>query len=70
MDIHRDAAAIIRDGYRLIGMNGDHHAVTMPGEGLVDGVIHDLEHHMVQAAAVIGIADVHPRPLANRIEAA
>jgi hypothetical protein len=31
----------------------------MTGQRLVDRVVHDLEDHVVQAGAVIGVADVH-----------
>ena len=36
---------------------------------LVDGVVDDLVDHVVQAGAVVGVADIHARPLAHRIEA-
>ncbi len=32
---------------------------AVPRQGLVDGVVHHLEHHVVQAGAIVGIADVH-----------
>jgi hypothetical protein len=41
----------------------------MAGERLVDRVIQDLEDHVVQTGAVIGVADVHSRALADGIEA-
>ena len=39
------------------------------GERLVDGVVDDLVHHVMQAGAVIGVADIHARPLAHGVEA-
>ena len=39
------------------------------GQRLVDRVVDDLVDHVMQARAVIGVADVHPRPLAHRVEA-
>ena len=39
----------------------------MSGERFVDRVVRYFEHHVVQAAAVIGVADIHSRPLANRV---
>ena len=50
-------------------MDNDPDAVAVAGQGLVDGVVDDFEHHVVQAAAVIGVADVHARPFAYGIEA-
>ena len=44
-------------------------AVAVAGQRLVDGVVDDLEHHVVQTGAVIGVADVHAGALAHRIEA-
>ena len=39
------------------------------GERLVDGVVDDLVDHVMQAGAVIGVADIHARALAHRVEA-
>jgi transposase len=39
----------------------------MPRQRLVDSVVHHLEYHVVQSAAVVGIADVHSGPLSNRV---
>ena len=40
----------------------------MAGQNLVDGVVDDLVDHVVQARAVVGVADVHAGPLADRVE--
>ena len=56
------------DGDRLVGMNGDHDAVAVAGQRFVNGVVHHLENHVMQAAAVIGIADVHSGPFANGVK--
>jgi len=39
------------------------------GQHLVDGVVDHLVDHVMQARAVIGIADVHAGALAHRLEA-
>ena len=39
------------------------------GKHLVDGVVNDLVDHVVEARAIIGIADVHARTLTHRVEA-
>ena len=41
----------------------------MAGERLVDRVVGDLEHHVVEARAVVGVADIHAGALAHRVEA-
>ena len=45
-------------------------SVGMAGQRLVDGVVDDLVDHVVQAGAVVGVADIHAGALAHRIEAA
>ena len=45
-------------------------AVAIAGERLVDRVVDDLVDHVMQAGAVIGVADIHARPLAHGIEPA
>jgi len=47
MNINGNAAAVIADGDRAILMNRDGDLRTEARQGLVDGVIHDLEHHVV-----------------------
>ena len=41
----------------------------MSGQRFVDGVVDDFIDHVVQAGAVIGVADIHARPLAHGVEA-
>ena len=68
MDIHRDAASIVEYGDRLIRVDGDDNLVAMTGQRLVDGVVDDLEDHVVQAGSVIGVADVHAGAFPHRIK--
>ncbi len=63
-----NSATIILYRYGIISMNGDLNFTTVSGECFVDGVIHNLEYHMVQTGAVIGITDVHARAFAYRIK--
>jgi hypothetical protein len=41
----------------------------MAGQRLVDGVVDHLVDHVVQARAVIGVADIHARALAHGVQA-
>src|SRR5690606_20972423 len=66
--IHRDTAAVVANGDRLIGVNGDADIGAVAGQCLIDGVVHHFEHHAVKAGAVIGVADVHARALAYGIQ--
>jgi hypothetical protein len=64
-----NAAAVIIDRHRSVGIKLDGHCGGVPGQGFVDGVVHHLIDHVMQARAVIGIADIHARALAHRIKA-
>jgi hypothetical protein len=68
VNVGRNAAAVVRDGHRFVGMDRDDDAVAVAGEGFVDRVVDDLENHVVKASAVIGVADVHAGPLADGLE--
>jgi hypothetical protein len=63
-----DAAAVVRDGHPVVRVQADLDRVAVPGQRLVDGVVHDLVDEMVQAALTRG-ADVHAGPLPNGLEA-
>ncbi len=68
VDVHGDATAVVLDRDGPVRMDGDGDFRAIIGQGLVDGIIHHLEHHVVQAGTVIGVADVHTRAFANRIQ--
>ena len=40
----------------------------MARQRLVDGVVDHLVDHVVQAGAVVGVADIHAGPLAHRVQ--
>ncbi|MDQ0588446.1 hypothetical protein QFZ47_002555 [Variovorax paradoxus] len=63
-----NAAAVVGDGNRVVAVDGDDDVVAVAGQRLVDGVVDHFEHQVVQARAVGGIADVHARALAHRLE--
>ncbi len=69
MDVDRDAAAVVFDRHRVVGVDRHRDRIGEAGQRLVDGVVDDLVHHVVQAGDVIGIADVHARPLPHGVEA-
>jgi hypothetical protein len=64
-----DAAAVVLDGDRAVEV--DHHAdaIAEPRQCLVNGVVDDLVHHVVQTRAVIGVADVHAGAFPNGVQA-
>ena len=67
---HRDgdAAAVVDDGDRVVGVDRDRDLGAEAGQRLVDGVVDDLVDEVVQAHHA-GRADVHARALADRLEA-
>ena len=69
MHFHRNTATVIGDRDRAIAVQRDRHRVAVAGQGLVDRVVHDLIDHMMQTRPIVGVADIHTRPLANGIEA-
>jgi hypothetical protein len=69
--LHRrdgDAAAVVDDRDRVVGVDRDVDAVAMAGERLVDGVVNDLVDQVVQAPYT-GRADVHAGALPHGLEA-
>ena len=68
VDVGRDAAAVVAHGAGAVGIERDHDFLGEAGQRLVDGVVDDLVDHVVQAGTVIGVADIHARPLAHGIE--
>ena len=61
----RDAAAVVPDRDRAVVVDGDLDGVCMARQRLVDAVVHHFEHHVVQAGAIVDVADVHARALAD-----
>ena len=69
VDVDGNAATVIGHGDRPVGVQRDRDLGGVTGERLVDGVVHHLVDHVVEARTVIGVADIHAGTLADRIEA-
>jgi hypothetical protein len=69
MDADRNAAAVIGDRARAVGVERHRDGVAITFERLVDRIVDDLVDHVVQARAVIGVADIHAGALAHGVEA-
>jgi hypothetical protein len=69
LDADRDATAVVADGDGVVGVDGDDDVVAVAGQGFVDGVVDNFEHHVVQASAIGGVADVHAGALAHGFQA-
>ena len=67
LDVHGDAAAIVRYFDDVAGLDGDLDVGAVPGQGFVDGVVHDLVHQMVQAGRTGG-TDIHAGAFAHSLQ--
>ena len=70
VNVHRDSASVVLDGDGVVQMQGDGDFVAESGQRLVDGVVHHFVNHVVQSGAVGGVADIHARALADRLQPA
>jgi hypothetical protein len=66
--VGRNATTVVYHGDRFIRVQDDLDLIAMTGQGLIDGVVDQLEHHMVQTRAIVGVTDVHPGTLAYGIQ--
>ena len=65
--VDRDAAAVVADGDRVIGVQLHLDPVGMARDSLVHRVVEHLGHHMVQRA-LIGAADIHAGTFADGLQ--
>lgn len=64
---HRDASAVVGDPHATVGQDRHVDGVRVAGQRLVDRVVDDLVHEVVQTA-LTGGADVHTGSLADRVQ--
>ena len=69
VDIHGDTTAVVLDGDGLIRMDNDRYFIAMTCQRFVNGVIDHFKDHMVQTGTIVGVTNVHPRALADSIQA-
>ena len=67
--VDRNSATVVRNGDRLVRVNGHPDFGAIPCERFVNGIVDGLEHHVMKSGAVIGVADVHARTLSHGLEA-
>ncbi len=68
MDVGGNAAPVVGDRHRAVGVERHVHRRGVPGQRLVDRVVDDLVDHVVQARAVVGVADIHAGALADGVQ--
>ena len=67
MHVDRDTAPVVLHRNRAVDVNRDIDPGAEPGQMLVDRVVENFEHHVVQPA-LIRVADIHARALSNGLE--
>ena len=65
--VDRDAAPVVDDRDGVVGVDRHHNLGAETGHGLVDGIVNDLPHQVMQAADARR-ADIHARALTNGLE--
>jgi hypothetical protein len=68
VDVDGDAATVVTDAQRVIGVESDDDVVAVAGEGFVDRVVDDFSEELVEAALAV-VADVHAGALSNGFKA-
>ena len=66
--VYRDATTVVTHGDGFIRVDDNADVVAVTGQSFVDGVIDHLEHHVVQTATIIGVANVHTGTFAYGIQ--
>ena len=65
---HRNAAAVVADGGRTVRVQDNFGLVAVTGQSFVNRVVEHFINHVVQTRTVVGVADVHARAFANRVQ--
>jgi hypothetical protein len=68
VQVRRDAAPVVAHGDAAVAVQRQGDAVGETGLRLVHGVVDDLEGHVMQARAVVGVADIHAGAFAHRFQ--
>ena len=63
-----NTTAVIPDRDRFVRMDDHPDFRTVPSQCLVNGVVHQLKDHVMQARAIISVTDIHAGPLPNGIQ--
>src|SRR5437588_11595055 len=68
VDVGWNAAAVVTDGAGAVRIEYDRYFLGKTGKRFVDRVVDGLIDHVMQAGAIISVADIHSGPFANGIE--
>ena len=67
MDVNRNAAPVVTDGDGVVQVQHNFYFVAVPGHGLVNGIVDNFVHQMMEAAAVRA-PDIHGRTFPNGLQ--
>ena len=67
MLVHRDSTAVVADLRPAIREQADRNFRAVSGQGFVDGVVDNLVDQVMQAGAIVRVADIHAWQFANRL---
>ena len=67
MRVDRDAAAVVGDGQQAVLVELDLDPVGVAGDRLVHGIVHHLGEEVMHRL-LVGAADIHARPAADRLQ--
>ena len=70
VDVDRNAATVVGDADATVAIERYLDEIAIAGQRFVDGVVDHLVDHVVQARAIVGIADVHAGPLPDGVQSA
>ena len=68
VDIHRNATAIVAHRNRAVSVDNHGHSGGVTGQSLVNAVVDNLVHHVVQTRPVVSVANIHAGALANSVQ--
>ena len=68
MDVGGNPTPVVGDTRGPILVKDNRDLVAMASEGFIDGIVHHLVNEVVEAPRPRG-ADIHSRPLTNRLQA-
>jgi hypothetical protein len=69
VDVDGNAAAVVAHGDGIVRIEDDLDRGGVARKRFVDRVVDDLIDHVMQTRTIVGVADIHARPLADGIEA-
>ena len=64
----RNATPIVLDRHGIVEVHLDADTIAKARQGLIDRVVDNFIHHVVQAAPVVGVANVHARTHAHSLQ--